>query len=88
EKLDKIFDVLDDMGWTLGDFMHHVFAHRDVHRSKRHASIVQRYLSGRSRRAITDVLDSWLTSPDDAGYDQDDLMYNTTTPYPEIRHAR
>ncbi|KAJ7732866.1 hypothetical protein B0H16DRAFT_1468379 [Mycena metata] len=88
EKLDKVFDVFADVGWVLGDFMHHTFTHRDVHRSKRHATIVQCYLSGRSPRTITGILDAWLTSPDDAGYDQDDLLYTTATPYTEIRHAR
>ncbi|KAJ7703574.1 hypothetical protein B0H17DRAFT_912268, partial [Mycena rosella] len=83
-----IFDALEDVSWTLGDFLHHVFAHRDVHRSKRHATIVQRYLSGKSPRNIAGVLESWLTSPDDAGYDQEATSYQTATPYTEIPHAR
>ncbi|KAJ7713349.1 hypothetical protein DFH07DRAFT_785937 [Mycena maculata] len=33
EKLDKIFDALEDISWKLGDFMHHVFEHKNVHRS-------------------------------------------------------
>ncbi|KAJ7466378.1 hypothetical protein FB451DRAFT_1178529 [Mycena latifolia] len=68
--------------------MVHLFAHRDVHRSKRHATIVQQYLSGKSARNISDVLDAWLTSPDDAGYDQEDTMYQTAIPYNGIPHAR
>ncbi|KAJ7886511.1 hypothetical protein B0H13DRAFT_1889227 [Mycena leptocephala] len=88
DKLDKIFDVLNEVEWTLGDFLHHVFAHKDVHRSKRHATIVQRYLSGKGSQRIGGILEAWLTSPDDAGYDQEDSLYSTSTPYTEIQHAR
>ncbi|KAF7334027.1 hypothetical protein MVEN_02307900 [Mycena venus] len=88
EKLDKIFDAFKKVGWTLGDFLHHVFAHRDVHRSKRHAAIVQRYLSGKGSRHVGNILESWLSSPDDAGYDQGDFMYTTATPYSDIPHVR
>ncbi|KAJ6503101.1 hypothetical protein DFH09DRAFT_1440647, partial [Mycena vulgaris] len=66
--------------------MYHVFAHRDVHRSRRHANIVQRYLSGQNHRKISGILESWITSPDDAGYEQD--LYDYTTPYTDIDHVR
>lgn len=46
EKLDKVFDLFKELEWTLSEFMHHAFAHKDVHRSKRHGVIVERYLSG------------------------------------------
>ncbi|KAJ7447404.1 hypothetical protein FB451DRAFT_1411824 [Mycena latifolia] len=88
EKLDKVIDALEEVSWNLGDLMFYLFAHRDVHRSKRHATIVQRYLSGKSARNISDVLDAWLTSPDDAGYDQEGTMYQTAIPYNDIPHAR
>ncbi|KAF8149764.1 hypothetical protein K438DRAFT_1779115 [Mycena galopus ATCC 62051] len=88
EKLDKVFNVFDELGWSLGDFMVHVFAHRDVNRSIRHGTLVQRYLAGRNARCIAEVLELWLSSPDDAGYEQEEPMFSTTTPYTQIRHAR
>ncbi|KAF8152779.1 hypothetical protein K438DRAFT_1477476, partial [Mycena galopus ATCC 62051] len=74
--------------WSLGDFMVHVFAHRDVNRSIQHGTLVQRYLAGRNARCIAEVLELWLSSPDDAGYEQEEPMFSTTTPYTQIHHAR
>ncbi|KAJ7844630.1 hypothetical protein B0H14DRAFT_2233062, partial [Mycena olivaceomarginata] len=64
ERLDKGFDALEKVGWTLGDFLLHVFAHRDVHRSNRHAVIVRRYLTGKNTRTVAELLESWMSHPD------------------------
>ncbi|KAJ6506522.1 hypothetical protein C8R45DRAFT_816656 [Mycena sanguinolenta] len=68
--------------------MHHLFAHKDVHRSKRHGIIVERYLSGRNNFSIGGILHHWLTSPDGAGHNDDPFMYSLTTPYTDQSHVR
>ncbi|KAJ7480367.1 hypothetical protein B0H11DRAFT_1724975 [Mycena galericulata] len=88
EKLDKIFDLFQEVGWCLGEFMHHTFAHRDVNRSPRHGNIVQRYLSGRNRFNVAEILEAWLTSPDGAGADSDTELYSLTIPYTELMQVR
>ncbi|KAJ6473014.1 hypothetical protein C8R45DRAFT_936050 [Mycena sanguinolenta] len=88
DKLDKVFDVWQDLEWTIGDFMHYLCAHRDTHRSKRHVMIVRRYLSGKGSHHVGQILECWLTSPDDAGYDLEDQMYDTHIPYCDIAHVR
>ncbi|KAJ7803573.1 hypothetical protein B0H14DRAFT_2384420 [Mycena olivaceomarginata] len=82
EKLDKVLDLHDELDWTLGDFLFHMFAHRDddhqpLHRSKRQDINSQ----------ASEILEAWLTSPDGRGYN-DQLMYDTETPYLSIRPVR
>jgi hypothetical protein len=88
EKLDKVFDLFKELEWTLSEFMHHAFAHKDVHRSKRHGVIVERYLSGQNKFTVGGILHDWLTSPDGAGRDDDPSMYSLTIPYTEQFHVR
>ncbi|KAJ7848713.1 hypothetical protein B0H14DRAFT_3452926 [Mycena olivaceomarginata] len=66
ERLDKVFNALEGVGWTL----------------------VRRYLTGKNTRTVAELLESWMSHPDDAGYDQDELMLSTTTPYTELSHVR
>ncbi|KAJ8509453.1 hypothetical protein ONZ45_g8391 [Pleurotus djamor] len=56
------------MDWTLGELNYHLYAWRQadkqpIRHSKRHAAYVQKYLSGHTDFSVSDVLDSWLTSP-------------------------
>jgi hypothetical protein len=88
DKLDKVFDLFKSLGWSLGEFMHHLFAHKDVHRSQRHGNIVQRYLSGRNFFNVAEILEAWFTSPDGAGNDLESEMFTLTTPYTELAHVR
>lgn len=88
QKLDKVFDLFREMHWTLVEFMHHTFAHKDVHRSQRHGIIVQRYLTGQNCHTVSGVLDAWLTSSDGAGHDYESLMFNPIIPFINIGHVR
>ncbi|KAJ6592012.1 hypothetical protein B0H10DRAFT_2233056 [Mycena sp. CBHHK59/15] len=94
QKLDKLFDLLKEMEWTLGETLHHLFAHRDsenypIPRSQRQGLIVEVYLSGRSTYTVSGILEAWLTSPYGRGH-SNQLMFDTETPYLTIlpvRHA-
>ncbi|KAJ7456199.1 hypothetical protein FB451DRAFT_1048472 [Mycena latifolia] len=88
QKLDKVFDLFQELDWSLGEFMHYVFAHKDVHRSPRHGLIVQRYLAGFNQFTIAPILEAWLTSPDGAGHNVDSQMFTLSTPYTELPHVR
>ncbi|KAJ7136429.1 hypothetical protein C8R43DRAFT_893920 [Mycena crocata] len=88
EKLDKIFDTFQELDWSLGEFLHNLFAHRDTHRSQRHAAIVQRYLTGRNKFNIAGILESWLTSPDGSGFNSETEMYSVAIPYTDLLHVR
>jgi hypothetical protein len=80
EKLEKLFDFLKhDLDWTVGDALHHVFTHRaadynHIPRSLRHGNIVQRYLSGKTTHSVSEIIHSWLTSPDGRGVRDDELL--------------
>ncbi|KAJ7874173.1 hypothetical protein B0H14DRAFT_2343800 [Mycena olivaceomarginata] len=71
--------------WSLGDFLYHLFSHKDkdeqpLHRSPRHGIITQIFLSGRSTHSVSEILDTWLTSLDGRGY-PDQILFDTMTPY-------
>ncbi|KAJ7444410.1 hypothetical protein B0H11DRAFT_1616710, partial [Mycena galericulata] len=92
QKLDRLFDLLKSFGWRLGEALHHIFAHKDsedntIHRSQRHGSIMESYLSGKTKYTVSGILEAWLTSPYGRGY-PDRLMFDTATPYSEIRTVR
>ena len=89
EKLELIFDFLKKQDWTLGEFLHHTFAHKDdrngrIPRSQRHGIIVKRFLSGQNKYTVSGILESWFTSPDGYGHNAGSLMYCVTTPYTQI----
>ena len=91
QKLDQIFNLLKDLDWTLGEALHHIFAHRDsennqVSRSQRQGAIVETYLSGRSSCTVSGILEAWFTSP--YGRHSDQSMFETETPYLSIRPVR
>jgi hypothetical protein len=63
QKLDKVFDLLKEMEWTLGEALHHLFAHKDsenapIPRSQRQGVMVEAYLSGRSNYAVSGILEA------------------------------
>ncbi|KAK7015997.1 hypothetical protein R3P38DRAFT_2542898, partial [Favolaschia claudopus] len=92
EKLDRVFDLFQELDWTLGDFLHYTFTHKDsnnihIARSQRHGNIVQRYLSGQTSHGVGRLLESWFTSPDGRAVDDEDL-FNTETPYRDINQVR
>ncbi|KAI1787713.1 hypothetical protein LXA43DRAFT_863532, partial [Ganoderma leucocontextum] len=73
--------IYDEVGWTLGDFMHALFDHgRDVHRDQRHAAVVSAFLQGKSRCKPVHILELWMRHPD--GTSSEDMsefsrMYST-----------
>ncbi len=93
-KLDHIFDVLEDLEWSLGDLLHHLFVWRvDSKRipfSKRHAAYVQRYLGGDSNSSVSEVLEAWLTTPYGRPRTDNDSadMFSTRKDYRDINVAR
>ncbi|KAF8219484.1 hypothetical protein L208DRAFT_1339738, partial [Tricholoma matsutake] len=62
-----------------------------VHRSKRHAGMVQCFLQGNTQHTPAMIIDAWFWNPDgciSAGSAEDSLMYSTDTPYLEIQSIR
>ncbi|KAJ7779878.1 hypothetical protein B0H16DRAFT_1830349, partial [Mycena metata] len=87
-----LFDLMRDLDWTLGDFLHHTFTHQDadknhIPRSQRHGNIVQRFLSGSTNHNVAEIVHSWLTSPDGRGV-RDADMFDVETPYLELKPVR
>ncbi|KAJ7429297.1 hypothetical protein FB451DRAFT_963813, partial [Mycena latifolia] len=80
------------LDWTLGDFLHHLFAHQDdgglqIRRSQRHGLIVQHFLSGKTTHTVSDIITAWLTSPYGRGH-ADEPLFETETSYLAIRPVR
>ncbi|KIM75838.1 hypothetical protein PILCRDRAFT_13212 [Piloderma croceum F 1598] len=51
EKLQNLFQTIDDAGWSMSDFLYYTFRNKDskgkaVNRDHSHASTVQKFLSG------------------------------------------
>ncbi|KAK7015588.1 hypothetical protein R3P38DRAFT_3276425 [Favolaschia claudopus] len=89
QKLDKLFDFLkNELDWTLGETLHHIFFHiDDNHRSRRHGIIVESYLAGKGLYTVSGILDAWLKSPDGRGHTHLPL-FDTNTAYLDIRPVR
>ncbi|KAJ7127279.1 hypothetical protein C8R43DRAFT_897578 [Mycena crocata] len=92
QKLDAMFSLLSDLDWSLGEFLHHLFAHKDdensrISRSQRHGLIVQNFLGGKSTFTVSHIIDAWMTSPYGRGHDELP-MFDTETPYSSIRPVR
>ena len=96
EKLEVVFTAIEEAKWGLGEFLYEVFRLKNedgdkVHRSKRHAGMVQRFLQGNTRHTPAMIIDAWFRNPDgciSAGSAEDSLMYSTDTPYLEIQSIR
>jgi len=85
DKLEVVFKALQDVNWTLGDFLYHLFRQQDekgnpVHRSQKHASYVHKLLSGRcgtSGKGVGFILNAWFQSGEEE--DAEKLMHFTTS---------
>ncbi|KAF7346929.1 hypothetical protein MVEN_01445300 [Mycena venus] len=91
EKLKKIFALLKDLDWTIGEFFHHLFSHKDednipISRSQSHGLIVQNFLAGKTNYTVSDIINLWMTSPYGSGHDE--RMFETETSYLDIRPVR
>jgi hypothetical protein len=92
EKLDQVFDLLQNLDWTLGDFLFHMFVHQDdenhhIPRSIRHGAIVHPFLAGLTTHTVAEIIHSWITSPDGRG-STDDTLFCTDVPYHNIKPVR
>ncbi|KAJ7726617.1 hypothetical protein B0H16DRAFT_1735544 [Mycena metata] len=91
QKLEQLFDLLKTLDWTLGEALHHIFAHKDpdnlpLHRSQRHGLIVESYLAGKSRYTVSGIIGAMLTSP--YGRSKDEMIFDTETSYLLVRPVR
>jgi hypothetical protein len=97
DRMDHVLDAIDEMDWTLPEFLYNIFlfgkdsAGHNVHRSRRHAACVSRFLQGRSSYSPGQILHLWYTNPD--GNMANDphatsLMYSTNISYHEIKPIR
>lgn len=93
EKLDRVFDLLQSMSWTIGELLHHLFVWTDPRkdgpkRSSRHGLIVKKYLSGTTKYGVSEVLDHWFTSPDGKESEESAKMWSTDVPFTDIKPVR
>ncbi|KAF8953464.1 hypothetical protein BDZ97DRAFT_1679448, partial [Flammula alnicola] len=64
EKLREVFKVIEGTGWTLGEFLYHVFRTKDksgddIHRDKSHAHYVSHFLQEESEYTPAMILGAW-----------------------------
>lgn len=91
ERLDKVFDYLKSLDWTLADFLHHTFSHKDHETHQRsphsqcHGNIVEKFLSGHDKHTIASVVEACLTSPYGSKHISNPLMFSVTTLYINIK---
>jgi hypothetical protein len=62
-----MFALLKDLDWTIGEFFHHLFSHKDednisISRSQSHGLIVQNFLAGKTNYTVSYIIDLWMTS--------------------------
>ncbi|KAG9217635.1 hypothetical protein CCMSSC00406_0003676 [Pleurotus cornucopiae] len=95
EKLDQFFDLLDELKWSLGELLHHLFVWRYspsevIPFSCRHGTYIQRYLGGHTLYNVSGILDAWFTSPYGRERESgcDSQMFSTEKHYSEILAAR
>ena len=96
-KLAHILDAINETNWSLADFLYFTFRVKDektddgvVHRTKRHASAVGRFMRGQDKYVVSDILQCWFQTPDGRPRtpSEHEQMYSTSTPYSRICAAR
>ena len=93
DKLNDIFNEIEEADWSLSHFLFYVFRHKgddgkDIHRRKAHANTVQKFLAGNTRYTPADILMSWFHTPDGRLDRESDLMYSVLIPYSNIKPVR
>jgi len=84
EKLHKIFDFFETLGWRTDTFLHHFFVKdKDNPRSHRHRRFFERVLNGKDDHCIAEILGAWWATVDQG--DSTGMMYSVTVPFLEIR---
>ena len=68
-KLDEVLQLLQGLGWTMGDLLYFVFQVKDEkgnkikNRSKSHAKMASKFLGGFCRHSPAEVVELWVKSP-------------------------
>ncbi len=97
ERIESVLDAIEEMDWSIPDFLYNLFLFgkdstgQKVHRSRRHAAGVSRFLQGRSSHTPGQILHLWYAHPD--GNMANDphatsLMYSTVISYHDIKPVR
>lgn len=92
EKLEQIFQILNEVNWTLSELLYHLFCMKDalgkeIHRTHQHSKYVSRFLQGDSKYTPGTILELWLHSSDGRGNYDGNLMYSISMPYTSIKHV-
>ena len=93
DKLDSIFSLLTQYRWSIGHLLYHIFRVRskDETVSQQRIQSISRFLTGECTYGPGIILDAWFRSPYGAvkaGSKEEALMFNTETPYMEIKSVR
>jgi len=96
QKLAVVFNAIDkDAHWTFSEFMYYAFRVKNLdgtrlRRTKQHATIISRFLAGRDKYCVSQILASWMQTPDGRPRSSEDLknMYSPSTPFLDIGPAR
>ena len=71
QKLEDVFEAIEDANWVLGEFLYRVFQLKDDdggkrHGSKRHAKLASSFLQGMTQytAAMIMIIDAWFRDPD------------------------
>ncbi|KAF8239056.1 hypothetical protein L208DRAFT_1374943 [Tricholoma matsutake] len=69
EKLDKVFGLLKEVNWTMGDLLYYAFhtkdegRHKIKKRSQTHAKMASRFLGGFCKYGPAEIVEIWVKSP-------------------------
>lgn len=93
EKCSLIFDLLKELGWTYGEMIYHT-SHKDwvdqtesgsQSMARRHASIIQHFLHGKTKYKPIDIVDSWYRHPYGAKFEDEHPMFSLRHEYKTIQ---
>ena len=71
KKLDKVFNLLQEINWTMGDLLYYAFrvkdedGHKIKKRSEAHAKMASRFLGGfcNCKYGLAEIVEIWVKSP-------------------------
>ncbi|KAH7882647.1 hypothetical protein F5I97DRAFT_1788241, partial [Phlebopus sp. FC_14] len=94
-KLATIFQAIQDVNWSFGDFLFHAFSRSSAQAqndgSRSHTTYIDKFLKGGNTHGVGAILRLWLKSPMgsvSAGSELVSQMYNLKIPYDEIKAVR
>jgi hypothetical protein len=96
QKLEDVFEAIEDANWVLREFLYHVFRLKDDdggkrHQSKQHAKLASSFLQGITQYTPAMAIDAWFWDPDgciSSSSAEGHLMYSMKIPYTEIQSIR